>query len=342
MAKSTAGTNKMMVKLENSVKRGDFYEAQQMYKSVSARYLAQSKFAEAMDLLQAGACIQLQHGQVACGGELGLLLVDALSKSGTLVSAQSLARISSVFEAFLSKDSSRSTDGKASDEGGGGAGEKGEEGEGGKVEKKKKKEEEERNSQTLTQCVAFLKSAVKWSVEYGESERGDPSIHDMLASFLWNSTSDLESASRHFIMGSSVEKFFSAIRETMAEVYATEVDLVLVRAVLQYLAVGNLKRGNELMDLCMEQRKKAQKEGQAGPLMSPALDSPLVHFTQFLLRTLERNALPLFRLLRERYSSSISRDPTFVDFLDEIAYKFYGVRKSGGLGDIMKMFMGDF
>ncbi|BAH90923.1 Os01g0164700 [Oryza sativa Japonica Group] len=51
-------------KLENMVAEGNYYEAQQMYKSTGARYIAAQKYLEALDILQSGALVQLKHGQV--------------------------------------------------------------------------------------------------------------------------------------------------------------------------------------------------------------------------------------------------------------------------------------
>ncbi|XP_042024296.1 protein GET4-like isoform X2 [Salvia splendens] len=61
---------------------------------------------------------------------------------------------------------------------------------------------------------------------------------------------------------------------------------------------------------------------------------------------LQRDALPLFNMLRDRYRPSISREPLFNELLDEIAEKFYGVRRrnsmpGGMFGEIFKMMAGD-
>nr|POF23130.1 pentatricopeptide repeat-containing protein, mitochondrial [Quercus suber] len=50
-------------KLQKVVEEGNYYGAQQMYKSISARYVSAQRYSEALDILQSGACIQLKHGQ---------------------------------------------------------------------------------------------------------------------------------------------------------------------------------------------------------------------------------------------------------------------------------------
>ncbi|XP_019176652.1 PREDICTED: Golgi to ER traffic protein 4 homolog [Ipomoea nil] len=60
---------------------------------------------------------------------------------------------------------------------------------------------------------------------------------------------------------------------------------------------------------------------------------------------LQRDAIPLFNKLRLVYKLSIEREPTFYELLDEIAEKFYGLRRQsplqGMFGDIFKMMGGE-
>ncbi|XP_059454029.1 protein GET4-like [Corylus avellana] len=73
--------------------------------------------------------------------------------------------------------------------------------------------------------------------------------------------------------------------------------------------------------------------------------SDLIQFIIYLLQTLQRDALPLFNMLKTSYKTSIERDPAFNEFVDEIAEKFYGVRRrnplQGVFGDIFKMMGGE-
>ncbi|KAH9325688.1 hypothetical protein KI387_005866, partial [Taxus chinensis] len=87
-------------KLEKSVQAGNYYEAQQMYKSLYARYMSVHKYQEALDLLQSGASIQLRHGQVTCGAELALLFVETLIKAKIPYRRETLDRIGAIFNEF--------------------------------------------------------------------------------------------------------------------------------------------------------------------------------------------------------------------------------------------------
>ncbi|KAJ7298011.1 hypothetical protein O6H91_Y022100 [Diphasiastrum complanatum] len=118
----------------------------------------------------------------------------------------------------------------------------------------------------------------------------------------------------------------------MSQCPSDQRDLVLARAIFQYLSLGNLRDANKIMD-----------EVKHGMSSQDFEDLPLVRCLKFLLLTLERDALPLFRMLRENYKMSIERDPSLDELLDDIAEKFYGVRRKSGFqnmfGDIMKMFI---
>jgi len=85
------------------------------------------------------------------------------------------------------------------------------------------------------------------------------------------------------------------------EVYPSEKDLLITRSVLMHLCLQNLKDANIVYSLFKSRY--------------PALDTPLFNYTRFLLLTLERDALPLFDLLRTTYQKSLQRDPTFLQVL---------------------------
>ncbi|PRQ52241.1 hypothetical protein RchiOBHm_Chr2g0153331 [Rosa chinensis] len=81
MSKERAKRGTLPPAQEKVVEEGNYHGAQQLYKSISARYVAAQRYTEALDILQSGACIQLKHGQVTCGAELAALFVDTLVKA---------------------------------------------------------------------------------------------------------------------------------------------------------------------------------------------------------------------------------------------------------------------
>ncbi|KAK4489247.1 hypothetical protein RD792_005044 [Penstemon davidsonii] len=187
-------------------------------------------------------------------------------------------------------------------------------------------------------CSSFLKAAIKWSIEFGAHRNGSPELHDMLADYIYSESPELDMAkvSYHFVRGKNPKKFASTLVNFMGKCYPGEDDLAIARAVLMYLSLGNLGDANVLMD-------DTKKQVQSREVDFPR--SELMQFINYLLQTVQRDALPLFSMLRQRYKLSIDRDPIFDELLDEVAVKFYGVRRRnsmpGMFGEFFKMMSGD-
>ncbi|KAF4389157.1 hypothetical protein F8388_026886, partial [Cannabis sativa] len=219
-------------KLKKVVEEGNYYGAQQMYKSISARYVSAQRFSEALDIIHSGACIQLDNGQIPVPQHLAddddvQQLSEALGAAKTRVDG----------------------------------------------------------------CSSFLKAAIRWSAEFGAPRNGSPELHVMLAEYIYSESPevDMTRVSNHFIRGNNPKKFASVLVNFMGKCYPGEDDLAISRAILM----------------------------------------------------LQRDALPLFNMLKVKYKSCIDRDPSFKELLDDIAEKFYGVRRrnplQGMFGDIFKL-----
>ncbi|XP_050250220.1 protein GET4 isoform X1 [Quercus robur] len=305
-------------KLQKVVEEGNYYGAQQMYKSISARYVSAQRYSDALDILQSGACIQLKHGQITCGAELAVLFVETLVKGKIPYDSDALDRVRKIYKMFpqiplpqhLPDD-----------------------------------DEMEQISEALGAakirvdgCSSFLKAALKWSVEFGAHRSGSPELHVMLAEYMYSESPEVDMArvSNHFVRGNSPKKFASVLVNFMGKCYPGEDDLAIARAILMYLAMGNLRDANYLMD-------EIKKQLESNQLDFPQSD--LIQFIIYLLQTLQRDALPLFNMLRASYKTSIEREPAFNELLDEIVAKFYGVRRrnplQGVFGDIFKMMGGE-
>ncbi|XP_009788300.1 protein GET4 isoform X2 [Nicotiana tabacum] len=284
-------------KLEKVIKEGNYYGAQQMYKSTSARYVSAERYSDALNVLQSGACLQLDKAQITCGAELSLLFAETLAKAKVSYDEDTLD------DDDLQKLSEAIAAAKTRVEG----------------------------------CSSFLKAAIKWSAEFGAHRYGSPELHDMLADYMYSESPevDIGKVSFHFVRGRNPKKFASALVNFMGKCYPGEDDLAIVRAILMYLSLGNLRDANKLMD-------EVKMEVELKNLNFPS--SELTQFVNYLLLTLQRDALPLFNMLRQTYKSSIDRESTFNELLDEIAEKFYGVRRRNpleGIGDFFKMMGGE-
>ncbi|PKU86947.1 Golgi to ER traffic protein 4 homolog [Dendrobium catenatum] len=306
----------IMQKLEKSVNDGNAYGALQLYKTYSARYAAAEKYNDALDLLEAGAILQLNHSEVTSGAELATLFVEILVKGKYPFSEETLDRIRKIYQAFPKLPMPQHLIDHDDDD------------------MEKLSEALVAAKTRVEVCSSFLKSAIRWSAEYGASKSGCPELHYMLAEYIYSESPELDMAkvTVHFVRGNNPEKFASTLTNFMGKCYPGEDDLAIARAVLMYLSQGNLRDANKLMG---ELRKQLKAKQQTLP------NSDLIQFVVYLLETLERDALPLFRMLRQKYKSSIDRERLFDELLDDIAEKFYGVRRQaafpGMFGDIFKM-----
>uniref|UniRef100_A0A5B6Z0W7 Golgi to ER traffic protein 4 n=1 Tax=Davidia involucrata TaxID=16924 RepID=A0A5B6Z0W7_DAVIN len=306
-------------KLEKVVNDGNYYGAQQMYKSISARYVSAERYSEALDILQSGACIQFDHGQITCGAELAVLFVETLVKGKFPCDDETLDRVRKIYKKFPRIPVPQHLD------------------MGGDDDMQQLSEALGAAKIRVEGCSSFLKAAIKWSAEFGAPRYGSPELHEMLAEYIFSESPevDMTRVSYHFVRGQHPRKFASTLVNFMGKCYPGEDDLAIARAILMYLSVGNLRDANYLMDEVKKQAESKQLD---------FLQSDLTQFINYLLQTLQRDAFPLFNMLRQNYKSCIIREPVFNELLDEIAEKFYGVRRrsplQGMFGDFFKM-MGD-
>ncbi|KAI4352893.1 hypothetical protein L6164_007101 [Bauhinia variegata] len=300
-------------KLVKVISEGNYYGAQQMYKSISARYVSAKRYSEALDILHSGACLQFTHQQVICGAELALLFVETLVKGKIPCDDETLARIREIYDKFPriplpqhvgdDDDMHELTEAIAA------------------------------AKTRVDGCSSFLKAAIKWSAEFGANRYGSPELHVMLAEYLYSECPEVDMArvSYHFSKGNNLKKFASTLVNFMGKCYPGEDDLAIARAVLRYLSAGNLRDANMILEEINNQIHSTEIEFP---------QTELTVFISFLLQTMERDALPLFNMLRVKYKSIIDREPAFHEMLDEIAERFYGVQRRnpmGMFGDIFKM-----
>ncbi|BBG97856.1 hypothetical protein Prudu_007106 [Prunus dulcis] len=246
-------------KLEKVVEEGNYYGAQQMYKSISARYVSAQRYSEALDLLQSGACNQLKHGQVVtCGAELAALFVDTLVKGRFPYDDEILARVRKIYKEFPRIPVPQQL---------------------GDLDDMQQLSETLGAAKTCVEgCSSFLKAALKWSVEFGSPRVGAPEIHVMLANYIYFESPevDMVRVSHHFVRGNNPKEFASTLVNFMGKCYPGEDDLAIARAILMYLSLGNLRDANNLMD-------EIKKQVESKQLDFPQSD--LIQFINFLLQT---------------------------------------------------------
>ncbi|RHY58516.1 hypothetical protein DYB38_000860 [Aphanomyces astaci] len=81
----------------------------------------------------------------------------------------------------------------------------------------------------------FLKNAVKWSKTIGTRQRGDPELQLWLPR-VYTHEKDFTNANNHYLHAESPLEFAAVLVQHANEGYASEADLFVVRAVLQYVS----------------------------------------------------------------------------------------------------------
>ncbi|KAK9717840.1 hypothetical protein K7432_005934 [Basidiobolus ranarum] len=107
MAANSKGTDKVILKLQRSVEEGNYYEAHQMYRTVCNRYVKQSKYKNAIEILTSGASTLLKHGQSGSGSDLILYLLEVYKLDQVQVSDESKARLIELLQQVPSSDPGR-------------------------------------------------------------------------------------------------------------------------------------------------------------------------------------------------------------------------------------------
>lgn len=174
----------------------------------------------------------------------------------------------------------------------------------------------------------LLKAVIRWTVDAAQgaqdessgqvlSVQGDQEANYALAVHLTKLGEDGQ-AQRYWIRSGHVQEHAAQLVEWAKKGYVGELDLFVARTVLQYLALGDMESANVVFALFKERHEEV-------------LDTPLINFITFLLQTLEREAKPLFLMLRAKYNAATQRDPSFKWYLDKIGELFYDIPVPKGM-----------
>lgn len=175
--------------------------------------------------------------------------------------------------------------------------------------------------------MTFIREAVKWSRSQENRNQGDPSLHAKFADML-RKDMDYKAAQAHYLRSQEPQSLVSMLHEWKKLGHPSEEDLFPVRALLQYLVLGDLNNARVMFQTYTEEGAES------------VTWTPLMNFAKLLLQALEQKDLNFFDRLRDEYSKSIQRDPIFVRYLDEIARVFYNVKKPvSGLGELVGEFL---
>ncbi|KAI4200639.1 MAG: hypothetical protein LQ350_003779 [Teloschistes chrysophthalmus] len=91
---------KTIARQQEKISEGQFYEAHQQLRVIASRYVKSENWDAAIDLLYGGALALLRAGQGGSGGDLGIFLVDVLTKSGKGVGAGEKSKLLTILRAY--------------------------------------------------------------------------------------------------------------------------------------------------------------------------------------------------------------------------------------------------
>lgn len=86
------------------IAEGQYYEAHQQLRVIASRYVKQSAWSSAIDILYSGALSLLKAGQGGSGGDLCLFLVEVYNKGEIKSDAASKNKVLSLLRAFPKDD----------------------------------------------------------------------------------------------------------------------------------------------------------------------------------------------------------------------------------------------
>ncbi|KAI4148685.1 MAG: hypothetical protein LQ340_004993 [Diploschistes diacapsis] len=91
---------KTIARQQQKIAEGQFYEAHQQLRVVSARHTKAQNWNDAIEVLYNGGLSLLKAGQGGSGGDLSLLLVDTMVKGEVVVTPESKGKIFTLLRAF--------------------------------------------------------------------------------------------------------------------------------------------------------------------------------------------------------------------------------------------------
>lgn len=210
--------------------------------------------------------------------------------------------------------------------------------------------------------LRFLRAAIAFSSSppsaggggagaVGPTEHGDARLHAR-AGAAAAAAGEFPAASRHYLYSDDPKGHAAALLSWSDTVLASEIPLLLTRAVLSYLAAGDGGgSGPAYGDGNLADAKVVRDEFVAGVGWPPAeygspAAPPLANFCTLTLAAAARGraAAPLWATLRQTYAASLGRDPSLERLLVAVGQAWFGVeppRPPGGGGGMFGGLMGE-
>ncbi|EER29025.1 hypothetical protein D8B26_000769 [Coccidioides posadasii str. Silveira] len=313
----TSQIDKTIARQQEKIAAGAYYESHQQLRVIAARYLKQSNYDAAAELLAGGAIALLkagaQQGASASGGDLAIMLVvDVYNKAEWELSDDEVGnkrrqRLIDILQEFPPEEPTRKR---------------------------------------------YINEMIAWSAKFGYIETGDPEMHHAVGS-IYAEENEVYDAERHLALGTADSAEILARLEytwyTHDAVHTA--GIYAARAVFPYLLTGSFRNANKAFLIFRNQLSSSptshalnvqEVSSQSNDVrVYPSL--PLLNFTSLLLLAIQRGNADSFKQLLRHYATYIQEAGEWDQALAHIGEVYFGIRipkQSNPLMDMMGMFFG--
>lgn len=286
---------------KHRIAEGNFYEAHQQLRVITARYLKQSDFTSAADILSNGSLLLLRAGQGGSGGDLAImLLTDVYIKAQWPVNDANRTRVLEVLKAFQPGEPTR-----------------------------------KRFIQELGNWSTHP------DIEGSNTERGDAKLHHEIGILLANEGEAYEAERHLVLgltpqsaqpLANMHYNWYKEDSPHTAAIYAS-------RSVLPYLILGNLQSATTALAVFTSQLLTSNasiptqtiESSKSSVRVFPSL--PLLNFLSLLLLSVQKSDRALFQQLAKHYAAHLKDvNELWSDALAQIGEVWFGIKlpRQGG------------
>ncbi|KAI9260464.1 hypothetical protein EDC94DRAFT_142686 [Helicostylum pulchrum] len=299
---SIKGTEKTLQKLRESVNAGNYYEAQQMYRTVARRLNKQQKYQDTIRLLHDGAILLLQHNQNGSGSDLANYMLDTYKLASVPVDEASLDRVVEILSLYPAADVGRKT--------------------------------------FISNAFRWTKAHGEYpqgdpelhdyvgTMFYNEKKYSLAEDHLLLGT---NHSAELiGKLAYEWAVEENVQYKGIYLARIVLQFLATKDILFAQLAYKNFISAGKQPVAGE------SQVRRAPADE---PTSYYIYADPWINFTQMLLLTVQRDASDLFKEAQAKYEGLYGSEPNFVELVQDIGLQFFNIQKPRKQGNMMAEMM---
>ncbi|KAI7877323.1 uncharacterized protein EV154DRAFT_525507 [Mucor mucedo] len=295
---SSRGTEKTLQKLRESVNAGNYYEAQQMYRTVARRLNKQQKYQDTIRLLHDGAVLLLQHKQFGSGSDLANYMIDTYKLANVPVDETSLDRVVEILSLFPSTEVSRKA----------------------YISNafrwtKSNGEYPEGDPELHDYVGTLLYNEKKYSMAEDHLLLGTSHSAEVIGKLAYEWATEENAQYKGIYLARVVLQYL-----------ASKDILLATLAYKNFISSGKQPIAGE------SQVRRAPADE---PTAIQIYADPWMNFTQMLLLTVQRNGADLFKELKSKYEGLYGSEPNFVELIEDIGLNFFNIAKPRKQGNMM-------